>query len=52
MPDPPPIPPRLWERLLAFLAAHASGQIVLHVEAGQVRKVEYREVLSAKGRSG
>jgi hypothetical protein len=32
-----PIPPELWERLRAFIAAKAHGKVVLQIERGQVQ---------------
>ena len=35
-PDRPPIPEALWAKVLEFLAAGKTGEVVLYVKAGQV----------------
>jgi hypothetical protein len=43
MTDKPPIPAGIWARILAFLSAGATGQIVLNVHRGKVRAVSLNE---------
>jgi hypothetical protein len=45
---PLPIPPALWTRVLAFLAAGATGQIRLSVTDGVVTRMEVVEVVGVK----
>jgi hypothetical protein len=45
---PDVIPPALWARLRAFLATGATGQVVLHVRAGVVTRLELCEVVRVK----
>lgn len=39
MTDRPPIPPALWQRIVAFLRDEATGQVVLDVHRGRVTAV-------------
>lgn len=39
----PPLPPAVWDRVAAFLASGASGDVVLHVKDGRVRQVKITE---------
>ena len=39
----PPIPPGIWQRLLAFLAAKKTGQFALNVSDGRVESCDVRE---------
>jgi hypothetical protein len=43
MTDRPPIPAGVWQRMLAFLAAGKTGQIVLDVHRGRVSAVSINE---------
>ncbi len=36
MPDRPPIPEGLWQRVLDFLAAGKTGEVTLYVKDGRV----------------
>ena len=39
-----PIPPELWEPLVEFLRAKRTGQVVLHVNEGEVLVAMYQDV--------
>jgi hypothetical protein len=41
--DAPPVPPWLWRRFLEFQAAGKTGQVVLDLDHGVVRKGEFHE---------
>ena len=42
---PGPIPRAIWEKILLFIAARASGEITLYVERGVIKKCGLREVV-------
>lgn len=39
----PPIPPHIWERILAFLRERRTGQITLYVNEGHINDSEFAE---------
>ena len=39
------IPPKFWERIKAYLATQATGQIVLHVKDGKILVVDLEETI-------
>lgn len=43
-----PIPPLVWQRLLAFLAEGHTGRIVLNVKCGEIRSYELTETGDAR----
>ena len=42
-----PIPPAIWERLLAFLADEKTGQITFYVNQGRIRDATFEERVRA-----
>lgn len=47
MPDSPPIPAEIWERMLAFIRDGKTGQITLHVHQGRIRDATFEERIRA-----
>jgi hypothetical protein len=45
MTEKPPIPPSIWARVVAFLKAGATGQVVLHIHEGRVSKASISETV-------
>lgn len=43
MTDRPPIPSKIWTKLVAFLRAGSDGEIVLEVQGGRVVGAKLRE---------
>ena len=43
MSDKPPIPPGIWARIVAFLRAGGTGQIVLDANGGVIRSASINE---------
>jgi hypothetical protein len=46
MPDPP-IPDRIWRRLLDFLAAGKTGHVMLYISNGKVVDSEFKDRVRA-----
>lgn len=40
---PPPIPPRIWQKILEFLREGGTGQIVLDANQGVIRTASINE---------
>lgn len=47
-PENIPIPPEIWERLLAFLREEKTGTITLYVNQGRVRDSGFEERVRAR----
>ena len=48
MSDKPPIPPAIWERVVAFIREGKTGEIVLNIGQGGVSSMKITEVIRAK----
>jgi hypothetical protein len=51
MSDPLPIPPHIWQHILAFLRDGKTGEVVLNVHGGAVHAASLKECLRAEDRN-
>ncbi len=49
MPEPLPIPPHIWKRILAWLRAGGTGRITLDAQRGSVRDAWINERIEHDG---